>query len=1245
MNMKMKMKILSLGILGIAFLSFARMAQATTRLYSATDFQSTSCPTGSDARPLNLTTRGDLVRLIGVGFGDRNLDDSIPEMVYVPTTDGVLRVDRSRGSIDGVNDTPYGLLSWSDTEIQLEVTPGLGSGLGSYVTLRKYSSGSDNQGICTRGALATYVPPPPTCTSFTYSEWGACTNGQQTRTALSSSPEGCTDGEPVLTQSCAPSCAANDYSCTEWSACSVNGQQTRTCTKAPTCEGGVSAPATSQNCTYTAPVCTSWTYSNWSACSSDGQQARTVVTSSPEGCAGGTPVVAQNCTPTLTCSADTWSCGDWSTCTTDGTQSKSCSITSDCPDVQTPSPATTQSCTYNGPRITGISPNTIYPGTSVTITGTKLANLGSYEWSCDKCKAFVNDKEVAGIYAWSWHEDRVTFTMPADAQSGYVEVVDSKGTRSNRLAIAISQDPATIPPSITSINPRTITPGGIITITGSNFGLTKGSSQLVIGGGSASGKIVSWNDSEIQYQTSAWDTSSKRVGIKKCKDYYSCLNEVSGGYFYIQPQITSLDVSTGREGMKVTIRGKYLKNENVSSDSSKQFFVNAYFNGTSAYFPKDGLWTSDALEVIIPESATSGPVSIEISADGTTDKVAATGPAFKILEKISNDQLSDLQLYLKQINLPQAWGFASNRRKVTVAIIDDGVYNNHPDLKNKMWRNSDEIIGNGVDDDRNGYIDDRYGWNYLRNTSDVTPEGSHGTQVAGIIAAEANNGIGIAGVNWNVEVMPLIVCNDSGCQDYSRAIRYAVDNGAEVINLSLASRAVSGYTTANNDAIEYAYQNNVLIVTAGGNGDVVGGIGFDLDQIPQSPACNNNQRGDKVIGVGAVDQNGQRTRWSNYGSCIDIYAPGVAVLSTSVPAFNEAGTLYDPASGTSFAAPIITGIVSLLKATYPTITSQEAINLLINNANGGVVDAYKTLAANFVPANTQPVQRPTTIPVPTVPVTASPIPTAPAPVIPNPNPSRPTNDATGESFYRPLVASDATAFSVPITPYQTDVVTRFIVYGNFESSKQLGAGERRALVRDYFETVGRVEIVWEDVERLANGQKVVNRNLTKERAQAPDALKRFKRIFGHAPIFSNPKEDLAWNTLMYRIRFPRNIDREKDGITKFKVLFSYAPSSPLDWATVRALGYVVLGDSGIATQKTPFSNETATSEKWIRPTVATLNIRSDPRADAAVIDYAKNVWTYKVTSEQPGWLRIQWWNSERGEYRQGWVMRQFTRYV
>ena len=259
----------------------------------------------------------------------------------------------------------------------------------------------------------------------------------------------------------------------------------------------------------------------------------------------------------------------------------------------------------------------------------------------------------------------------------------------------------------------------------------------------------------------------------------------------------------------------------------------------------------------------------------------------------------------------------------------------------------------------------------------------------------------------------------------------------------------------------------------------------------------------------------------------------------------------------------MTGIVSLLKATHPKITSQEVINLLIQNvSNGFVVDAYKTLSANYTPPSVQVVQNTNTGNAQSkISDTSG---SGDGALV-----TDPTNldgllsrlgsvrNAPEEVKYRGLVESDARTFKVQLSSDQKTAITNFVTYGISSKTIQLGSGERRALIRDYFETVARADVYWQDLENLVNGQKVIARNLTKENAQVTAVLKVFKKIFGHNPVFSNPKEDLAWNTMMYRIRFPRDLTKETIGINKFKKTFGRTPKSPLDWATVRALGYVV----------------------------------------------------------------------------------------
>ncbi|MCX6715369.1 MAG: chitobiase/beta-hexosaminidase C-terminal domain-containing protein [Candidatus Uhrbacteria bacterium] len=156
-----------------------------------------------------------------------------------------------------------------------------------------------------------------------------------------------------------------------------------------------------------------------------------------------------------------------------------------------------------------------------------------------------------------------------------------------------------------------------------------------------------------------------------------------------------------------------------------------------------------------------------------------------------------------------------------------------------------------------------------------------------------------------------------------------------------------------------------------------------------------------------------------------------------------------------------------------------------------------------------------------------------------------------------LVQADAKTFGVPISAEQVRFIANFITYGASTETIQLGMGERHAVIRDYLQTVGRADVAWDDVQRMTIGQKPVKRNLAKEQAQVPVALAAFVRMTGHSPNFQDASEDLAWNTLMYRIRFPRNLGKEHEGILAFEKILKRVPISPFDWAEVRALGYVL----------------------------------------------------------------------------------------
>lgn len=276
-------------------------------------------------------------------------------------------------------------------------------------------------------------------------------------------------------------------------------------------------------------------------------------------------------------------------------------------------------------------------------------------------------------------------------------------------------------------------------------------------------------------------------------------------------------------------------------------------------------------------------------------------------------------------------GAGYSGKGIIVAVIDSGVWQGHEDLKGSTWFNTKEIPQNDIDDDGNGYVDDYYGWNFIDNNSDMNPKGNHGTAVAGIIAAQHND-IGIAGYAPRSKIMSLTVCDD-GCPDQGifDAIKYAVDNGADIINLSLGpANGYLGYSSSYDYYIKYAYDKGVLVVATAGNGDVnsLGQTGTNLELTKRSPVSNDVGGINMVVGVGATESGLGKTPWSNYGpKYVDVYAPGKNIISTSVPIFTD-GDNYDYFSGTSFSAPMISASAALLMEKYPNLKLYEIIDVL-----------------------------------------------------------------------------------------------------------------------------------------------------------------------------------------------------------------------------------------------------------------------------------------------------------------------------
>lgn len=315
-----------------------------------------------------------------------------------------------------------------------------------------------------------------------------------------------------------------------------------------------------------------------------------------------------------------------------------------------------------------------------------------------------------------------------------------------------------------------------------------------------------------------------------------------------------------------------------------------------------------------------------------------------------DDEYYDRQWYLERIKADRAWTSSRSSLEVVVAVIDSGIAVNHEDLRENIWLNEDEVPGNGRDDDRNGYIDDVNGWDFVNDSSDPSPkfvagympdEMVHGSVVAGIIGAKGNNGVGVSGVAWDVKLMPLAVLDAKGSGDIAsvvQAIDYAIKNGADIINFSFSG---SVYNSNLEAAIRRAKQAGVLVVAAAGNNNE-GDKGRNLDFLPMYPVCNDGYYGENlVLGVAATDALDQKASFSSYGkACVDLSAPGISIYSTSfysprrLDGKEVLNRHYDGYwSGTSMASPQVAGAAALVLATNPSLSRKELFDIMLASAD------------------------------------------------------------------------------------------------------------------------------------------------------------------------------------------------------------------------------------------------------------------------------------------------------------------------
>jgi subtilisin family serine protease len=266
-------------------------------------------------------------------------------------------------------------------------------------------------------------------------------------------------------------------------------------------------------------------------------------------------------------------------------------------------------------------------------------------------------------------------------------------------------------------------------------------------------------------------------------------------------------------------------------------------------------------------------------------------PMIVVAQVFPNDLLLSQQWGWYRVGADRALNEGYTGAGIVVAVLDTGIDLDHPDL-------AANIVN---------------GWNFVNDNENVSDLDMHGSMVSGIIAAVANNGLGIAGIAPEAKIMPLKVIDTEGAniRDIASAIRYAADNGAKIITMSFTGQ-YTRFTLSTERAIDYAYRQGCVLVAAAGNNNT------DELVFPASY--------EQVIAVSAVDQNDLRAEFSNFGNYVDFCAPGTNIASTG----ND-GNWY-MGNGTSFAAPFVSGLIALMLSDNPELTNEEIITKLRNSA-------------------------------------------------------------------------------------------------------------------------------------------------------------------------------------------------------------------------------------------------------------------------------------------------------------------------
>jgi subtilisin family serine protease len=304
-----------------------------------------------------------------------------------------------------------------------------------------------------------------------------------------------------------------------------------------------------------------------------------------------------------------------------------------------------------------------------------------------------------------------------------------------------------------------------------------------------------------------------------------------------------------------------------------------------------------------------------------------------------NDPQFSGQYHLPLMDLPEAWDIETGNPAIVLAITDNGTAINHPDLAQNIWVNADEIPGNSIDDDGNGFIDDIRGWDFNAPDNDPNPVGSanHGTHTAGIAAAVTNNAVGVSGVaggngsaNSGIRIMPIRWEGANGwtASHVAQSFTYAANNGAKIVSASYVFDGWVGNGTVIS-AWDYSYSLGVLHFNSAGNNNQL-----------------NPPRGvfEQCLFVTSTDANDVKSSFSNYGVFADIAAPGTSVLATSA---SSSGTVFNYAtlSGTSMSTPNAAAVAALIWSEHPTWTREQVVAQLLATADNidGINPTYAGL--------------------------------------------------------------------------------------------------------------------------------------------------------------------------------------------------------------------------------------------------------------------------------------------------------------